>query len=193
MKSIFLILSMTFLGVYSPTESAFIVTGTVYESGGKNPIQGASIQVKGSAAKAAYTDINGKYEIKVNNEHDVLVAWAKGYKKKETVVGYPPVRPAGKRVINFYLSVDKLVLSEQEQEEKPSMPIVEVPDQSVNYDLSGKAAGVHIKRTAKPGYYQNNTPVYSQEPYLQHNTEEYAAIHENIFMTLPGNLYLRFP
>lgn len=181
MKSIFLILSITFLSVYSPTETNFMVTGTVYEYGGKNPIQGASVQVKGSAAKAVYTNIHGKYEIEVNNGNDVLVAWAKGYKKKETVVGHPPVRPAGKRIIDFYLSVDKLALSEQEQEEKPSEPLVEVPDQSVNYDLNGKAADAHIKRAARTGYYQNNTPVYSQESYLQHNTEEYAAIHENIF------------
>ena len=165
MKSTILLLMITFLSTQFYSETGIQISGTVYENTGKNPLYGVNIQVKGTALKTK-TDFNGKYSLSVPGSNSILVVSAVGFVTQEKVVGH-------NSTIDFYLSSNQqMVLNEAE-----SAPVVE---ESVVQDVRWNRAAAKVKGSMNQNlsYYQ---PQHHNEPHLIHNTEEYDAIHENIF------------
>jgi len=149
---------MTFLGSHFSSENGIQISGTVYHHDGKNPIYGANITVKGTTIQTR-TDFNGKYQVVVPGQKSVLVAEAAGFVRQEITVG-------ASTTIDFYLKADPKPAMVENQ---TAMPLKEALDQYQHDAGRNKAA---YTGQAHPGY---------TEPYLQHNTEEYQAIQENIF------------
>ncbi len=148
---------------------SFEVSGTVYFKNHQSPMSRVNISVKGTSLNTI-TDINGKYRINVTNQNAVIIASSAGFISQEVAVGQ-------KRVIDFYLIAESPIIAELADEEELKAP---PKDNSINR-TGYKNSGVPTLGMSKAEYHQGNVHVYAQEPYLQHNTEEYAAIHENIF------------
>lgn len=157
---------MAFLGSYTSQKAGIEISGTVYDKTGSYPLYGVNVAVKGTAT-ATLTDFKGNYRLTVPQQNAVLVVTAVGFIKQEVVVGQ-------RRTIDFYLEADqKLSLDEQEI----LQPISEAPDGN-RYKLGGKTRDMAYTQSAvNSSQARWNNP----EPYLQHNTEEYDAIQENIF------------
>ena len=156
---------ITFLSSYYHSETSIQVSGTVYESSGKNPLYGVNVSVKGTAIMTQ-TDFKGQYSLTVPHTNSVLAVSAVGFVKQEKVVGQ-------NRIIDFYLKADKQIV-ENEVELAPVLEESAVQD--VQWNRS--AAKVKGSTVHNPNFYQ--TQRY-HESHLQHNTEEYDAINENIF------------
>ena len=167
MKSTILILLITLLsGHYNP-ETAIQITGTVYDKAGKNPLYGVQITVKGTT-KGTQTNFNGHYSLTVPDQHAVLVVSAVGFVKQEKVVGQD-------RKIDFYL-LSSSTIAVEEEAKTPRTILAETADQDVQWHRSSaRTKGPNAQNWS---YNQVQPPA---DPYHQFNTEEYQAIHENIF------------
>jgi Ca-activated chloride channel family protein len=152
---------ITLLSGYFTSEINIRISGTVYESSGKNPLYGANIRVKGTAM-STQTDSNGRYSLVVPDPNAVLVVSAVGFRQVEKVVGQ-------KSTIDFYLDADtQVLLPEAEQEE------------SMVQDVRRISSTAKVKGSMIQGQHLYQ-PQSNYEPHVQHNTEEYNAILENIF------------
>ena len=161
MKSTILIIMITLLSGYFTSETNIRISGTVYENSEKKPLYGVNIKVKGTAT-STQTDFNGRYSLVVPDPNAVLVVTAVGFRQVEKVVGQ-------KSTIDFYLDADtQVLLPEVEQEE------------SMIQDVRWNRSTAKVKGSMVQGqhFYQ---PQSYYEPQVQHNTEEYGAIQENIF------------
>ncbi len=172
MKTLLFITLMLVTAGYTGVIDSFEVTGTVYYKSRQSPMSRVNISVKGTSL-STITDINGKYKIIIANQQAILVVSSVGFKSQEVVVGQ-------KRVIDFYLELDESLVIVEEKVEAPLI-IGPSKDKSINR-IGYKHSGVPTLGMAKAEYYQGNNQVYYQEPNLRHNTEEYATIHENIFL-----------
>ena len=74
------------------------MTGKVYDAETNEPIIGAGVMMKASNI-GTITDLDGNYEITVNDAKGILVVSAVGYESMEMVIGK-------KAVINFPLEAD---------------------------------------------------------------------------------------
>jgi Ca-activated chloride channel family protein len=152
---------ITLLSGYFTSEINIRISGTVYENSGKNPLYGANIRVKGTAT-STQTDSNGRYSLVVPDPNAVLVVSAVGFRQVEKVVGQ-------KSTIDFYLDADtQVLLPEAEQEE------------SMVQDVRRNSSTAKVKGSMVQGQHLYQPQSY-YEPQVQHNTEEYNAIQENIF------------
>lgn len=79
-------------------QNAFKVTGKVYDAETNEPIIGAGVMMKASNI-GTITDLDGNYEITVNDAKGILVVSAVGYESMEMSIGK-------KAVINFPLEAD---------------------------------------------------------------------------------------
>lgn len=79
-------------------QNTFKVTGKVYDAETKEPIIGAGVMMKASNI-GTITDLDGNYEITVNDSKGVLIVSAIGYESMEMLIGK-------KAVINFPLEAD---------------------------------------------------------------------------------------
>jgi Ca-activated chloride channel family protein len=152
---------------------SFEVSGTVYFKNHQSPMSRVNISVKGTSLNTI-TDINGKYKILITHQNAVLVASSVGFVSQEVVVGQ-------KRVIDFYLTAEENLIADEEEVKELEAPMILRPSDRKS-KLGSKSNGVNTTGMSKAQYYQGNVHVHGQEPYLQHNTEEYATIHENIFL-----------
>ncbi|GAA0188569.1 VWA domain-containing protein [Fulvivirga kasyanovii] len=135
-----------------------VITGTVTAAEDGNPLAGVNVVLKGSTT-GTITNINGYYSIKVAGTAPTLVFSMIGYATKEIKVG-------SKAEINVAMEADVRQLEEvvvinkrKAEREKKAMSYAI----SSSEDMSGAAM------------------MYEAESYPVHNTEEYDAIHENIF------------
>lgn len=172
MKQILMILSIALMSANAPKWQASEITGTVYDQAGKIPIAGVSITIKGTTL-ATVTNVNGWYKIGRPNQQSVLVASITGFVKQEITVGK-------KSVIDIFLKKDKRpMLVEQEADESLMAKPSDVRHKSWKQTLGAGVSG----RADKNSFFGNNHyPVHDQTAYPAHNTEEYATIHENIFL-----------
>ena len=154
MKSLILILFTAFFGGFTLNNSSFEITGTIYNSSGTNRLSNVSIKVKGTSIDTR-TDQNGHYRLTVPSEQSILVASSKEYLTEEILVGK-------KRVIDFYLKAKALAEAE-------------VADQASV--MSDRA----LRKASSNHHLNYAAAMVSPEHNIQHNTEEYAAIEENIF------------
>ena len=135
-----------------------VITGTVTAAEDGNPLPGVNVVLKGSTT-TTITNINGYYSIKVSGAAPTLVFSMIGYATKEVKVG-------SKTLINVAMDADVRQLSE----------VVVINKRKAEREK--KALGYAISRSED----MSAAPVmYDAETYPVHNTEEYDAIHENIF------------
>ncbi|HEX5831122.1 MAG TPA: von Willebrand factor type A domain-containing protein, partial [Gemmatimonadaceae bacterium] len=155
--------------------AAVTVTGRVADAGTGQPLAQARLQVVGTSASAV-TDGDGRYRLRVNapvGRELTLRAQRIGYQMAER-----RVRVTGDSIaVDFALSQETLQLSEvmvTGAAAAPPSPLVQ---------LHGKAAGqpVRVRGTSSLGYPELRA---AREP---GNTESYAAIEEQPFLTVAGN------
>ena len=79
-------------------QNTFKVTGKVYDAKTNEPVIGAGVMMKASNI-GTVTDLDGNYEITVNDQKGILIVSAVGYESMEMVIGK-------KAVINFPLEED---------------------------------------------------------------------------------------
>lgn len=151
MKQLIILLSF----VLALNVNAKYVNGTIYDDAGQ-VIPGVNVVIKGTTT-GVMSDVNGFYSIEVPGEKSVLVFSYIGYQTQEIEVGK-------RKLIDVTLSSDVTELQEMvvvgySKAEKRSLNF------SAADQLHGRVSGVAIMP-------------YEQE---NHNTEEYATIHENGF------------
>lgn len=95
---IFMTLLMFIIPVASFSQTTFKVTGKVYDAKTNEPVISAGVMMK-AANIGTITDLDGNYEITVNDTKGILVVSAIGYKSVEMNIGK-------KAVINFPLEPD---------------------------------------------------------------------------------------
>jgi TonB-linked SusC/RagA family outer membrane protein len=81
-----LITVMLFAAVLSLHAQNVVIKGTVYDTNGKDPLPGTTIQLKGTN-KVAMATVDGTYTIEVTGENPVLVYQLLGYETQEVAVG----------------------------------------------------------------------------------------------------------
>ncbi|MEO9872480.1 vWA domain-containing protein [Ekhidna sp.] len=148
-------LIIIFLILLAFNVNAKYVNGTVYEDGGQT-LAGVNVVIKGTTT-GVITDINGFYSIEVPNERSVLVFSYIGFESQETRVGK-------RKIIDVALVSSEMELQEIVVEDAVSRPM-----------LLRSKVGRAEKKT------MSYSPAYFQEQGINHNTEEYATIHENGF------------
>lgn len=134
------------------------ITGTVTSAEDGSTLPGINVTLKGTATGTA-TDAKGKYSIQVPSGSSTLIFSFIGLQTKEVKIGTS-------NVINVSMMADKTELQEV-------VVTGYATKRSLRKDKSamGVAAEAYQPMTAPQDYYQ--------QP--QYNTEEYDAIHENIF------------
>lgn len=95
---IFIALLVFVMPVSLYAQNAFKVTGRVYDAQTKEPIIGAGVMMKASNI-GTITDLDGNYEMTVNDAKGILVVSAIGYKSVEMLI-------SKRGVINFPLETD---------------------------------------------------------------------------------------
>jgi outer membrane receptor protein involved in Fe transport len=127
------------------------ITGVV--SDGKDPVIGASVQVKGTTI-GAVTDVNGRYILSVPNDATTIVVKGVGLKTQELSI-------AGLSEINVKMVQDNVNLGEMvvtafgiererktlgySQQKVSGEEIRRSGDQNMIQGLAGKAAGVYVQ------------------------------------------------
>ncbi len=139
--------------------NAKFVNGTVYDEAGL-PLSGVNVMIKGQKSGVS-TDVNGFYSIEVPSDKSILVFSTSGFETVEIKVG-------NSKLIDVTLALSKEVLIELAEEEDVSEMITSRPM------LVGQMSKKAVNRSL-------SSPAYFHDPGVYHNTEEYAAIHENGF------------
>ncbi|MEJ6981120.1 von Willebrand factor type A domain-containing protein [Pedobacter sp. P351] len=130
------------------------ITGIVTDAKDKQPLIGATVNVKNSTISTA-TNSNGKYSIKLTVDNAVLVFSYIGYKSKEVKIGKDTI-------INVSLNPSNSTLEEA----------VVIGYGTEKKDLTGSVAGVMNQSSAK---------LYIRGGAADFNTESYNGINENRF------------
>ena len=160
-KNLMALFMLLFLCSWSAEPSAPIkVSGIVKSAADGNPLPGVAVSVKGSR-QGVTTNFDGKFELEVPSEKSVLVFSFVGFVNQEEKVGQ-------KRFFEVSLAEDVRALQEVVvMGGKPNRKIrIRGMSRSVTEDLS--------------------IDLESKEA-VRHNTEEYATIHENIFLEAVKN------
>lgn len=159
MKKIALLISCILLvGTLAQSQERNI-TGKVTSVEDGLSLPGVNVVVKGTT-NGVITGLKGEYSIKAPNQNSILVFSFIGYTTEEIKIGQ-------RTIIDVSLSSDVKQLSE-----------VVVPSLlKRKFRKSEKSMAMGIAYDA----------AYEQEYYSVHNTEEYDAIHENIFLETTNN------
>ena len=165
MKSLLLVLLVTFISTHIPSKDTFEVKGNVYHFNDNRPISGVKISVKGTTLET-YTDAKGSYQLSIQNNKSILTATASGFEKQEIPV-------AGRLRLDFYLKpVIPSTVSENE---------VEI-DLAIEDRVNSKGRSKYLPAEARKAQSYHGSPyTLLSDAYFPHNTEEYAFIEENIF------------
>jgi Ca-activated chloride channel family protein len=127
-----------------------------------------NITVKGTTI-ATQTDFNGHYSLDVPDQNAVLVVRAVGFVKQEKLVG------GQKTNIDFYMVIESPKTAEKEAGVSVTVTEETVIEDVQFYETPAKARGSMVQNLNYSHAKRHS------EPYLQHNTEEYQGIQENIF------------
>lgn len=143
------------------------VTGTVTSAEDGNPLPGVNVLAKGTA-NGTVTNINGYYTIRVSQGSTLIFSMI-GYASEEIKVGK-------KQVVNVVMTADasaleeEVVLTGQSKTRKKHRSEAKVAEEAADMAHGMGYSSTH----GMPG-------VAQPEYYVEHNTEEYDAINENIF------------
>ena len=152
---------MLMLGVAFTSHFAFAqgrkVSGRVTDSGDGTGVPGASVLIKGTTTGVA-TDANGNFSMDVSSNATLVVSFV-GYKTQEVIVG-------NQNVVNIALQTDAQALSEivvtgyQQLRKKDitgavtvvnAEELASVKSSSFIQNLAGRAAGLTVSTSGKPG------------------------------------------
>lgn len=161
MKNVLVLMMIALMG-WAPKHALF-VTGSVYDETG-NTLPGVNVVLKGTT-NGVTTDINGFYSISVPSEKSVLVFSTVGMATQELKVGT-------RKVIDVTMSAAETELQEI------------VVTGAVVRSRSRSAKQAPAAYDMSSGY---GMPVMESDYYPQHNTENYATIHENGFKRVKDN------
>ena len=159
-RAVFLLLIGIFSMAHNPYRPDRVVTGKVKDAENGKALPGVSIVLK-STTRGVVTDHSGSYSIRVPQSGGILVFRMIGYKTKAVKVG-------DRSLINVRMELDMVELEE-----------VVVMDKAVDKRVQMSHA---IRMRSNGGIHQ---PL--PEAPIRHNTEEYATIHENIFLQASRN------
>ena len=165
MKSLLIVLVVTFMSAQIPSHGTFEVEGIVYHVKDNRPISGVKISIKGTELET-YTDSQGSYRLSVHNDKSILIATMIGFENKETPI-------AGRKRIDFYLT-PIIPSAASENEVNPSIAL----EDRVEFKGSSK---YEYTKTMRAKTYQGSPHSQISDQYSVYNTEEYAFIEENIF------------
>ena len=142
------------------------ISGTVTSADDGSPVPGVNVIEKGTN-NGIITNIDGYYEISVANRRSILVFSFIGLVTEEIKVGK-------NNVIDVSMETDIKQLCEV---------VVTAKGAYQEQSLNGSVAGIRIRGKAS----QQNSGVYGYQSFdqipPQFNTEGYATIHENEFLT----------
>ncbi len=141
---------------------AKFVNGTVYDENG-NGIARVNVLIDGTA-NSVVTDINGFYSIEVPDEKSTLVFSLPGFVTKRIKVGK-------KKVIDVTLKYEPIEYAEEDALNE----IVSMPAKTENKKSFYKRSNGAVSRSIL------GSGGMMHDRALNHNTEEYATIHENGF------------
>lgn len=147
-------LSIILLTLFAFQGNAQYVNGTVYDEGG-SVLPGVNVVLKGTT-NGTTTDINGFYSIRTRSDKAILIFSYVGFETQE-------VKVKGRKLIDVIMT--------------GSTELQEVVVTGAVHRRSKQALGYSI---AQSNMMQFSPMVYQDKGY-DHNTEEYAAIHENGF------------
>ena len=163
MKQIYLLLVlMTFASAHVFSQK-MDVTGTVLSSDDNSPLPSATIYEKGTA-NTTITDVNGAYNISVENSQAVLVFSFVGYLEQEFTVGEknainvslnPNVRDLDQAIVMGYGNQKRSKISGSVST-LDSKEITSIPILRTEQALQGRSAGVQVTQTSgQPGSAQS--------------------------------------
>ena len=138
-----------------------MITGTVISVDDKNPIPGVSVNLRGTTI-GTVSNIDGKYTIYVPQEGGTLVYSYIGFIAVEKKIGTA-------NVINVRMESESVELEE--------VIVTGLPSKMF---LNRKSKSVRSESMSQGAYAMDQTRI-QYEPNVQHNTEEYDGINENIF------------
>jgi len=161
------VLALTALLAFDLPET-ITVKGTVYSAEDNAPLPGVNVVEKGTS-NGTVTDSYGKYEVTVSPEATLTFS-SIGFTTKK-------IKVKGRELIDVYLNADAAELNEvvvigYGEAEQKSNPHSRA---KLKKDMAAGAA----YESADIAFY--SSPVQAPMDAIQHNTEEYATIHENIF------------
>ncbi|MEP5611345.1 MAG: von Willebrand factor type A domain-containing protein [Cyclobacteriaceae bacterium] len=159
MKKLLIILSMILVSKVD----ANYVNGTVYDENGQS-IARVNVLIK-ETSNTVVTDINGFYSIEVSDEKSVLVFSQPGFVTQKVKVG-------NRKVIDVTLKFDVVEYAEEDALSEIAISPAQVRKES-NKSYTRSSGTLSNKFLGTGGV------AYDQA--LNHNTEEYATIHENGF------------
>ncbi len=162
MKKLLIILSIILV---SKVDAKF-VNGTVYDENG-NGIALVNVTIEGTS-NAVVTDINGFYSIEVPNERSRLVFSLTGFVTKKIKVGK-------QKVIDVTLKYRTIELADEEDGSGEVEVLFSAPAKMEK----NKSYYKHSRGAVSRSMLGSGGMMYDQT--LNHNTEEYATIHENGF------------
>lgn len=145
---------------------AKFVNGTVYDENG-NGIALVNVTIEGTS-NAVVTDINGFYSIEVPNERSRLVFSLTGFVTKKIKVGK-------QKVIDVTLKYRTIELADEEDGSGEVEVLFSAPAKMEK----NKSYYKHSRGAVSRSMLGSGGMMYDQT--LNHNTEEYATIHENGF------------
>jgi TonB-linked SusC/RagA family outer membrane protein len=150
---------MTRANTYTPAQNDITVSGTVRATETNEPLEGVTIQIKGTA-RGTVTDAQGKYELQVPDGATTLIFSYTGYERLEIEIN-------GRTTIDITLGEDDLALDEvvvvgygslrKSQSTGAISSISEeeigrLPVTNAQQALQGRAAGVDVVATgSRPG------------------------------------------
>lgn len=145
----------------SNTRPAFVVEGRIISADTGIPVPGVKIQLKGTS-NSEVSDTNGEFNIQVPDEGGTLVFTAFGFSTKK-------------------IKVSKSLWLEVKLRTEIKEPLVyeeaEYDFQPIDAKRSKAHPGMGAAAYSTGGHYNDG------ENYQNWNTEEYATIHENIFLS----------
>jgi Ca-activated chloride channel homolog len=176
MKAIISILTVLFFSAFStaPTQS-HLISGTVSDETGI-PMAGVSVIEKGSS-NGTVTDLNGAFQIQVNDEAKYLVFSFIGYETEEVKIARS--NRINVQMIPSQAELEEIVVTGYGRIQKHREA------KSAHDQMLTSHVGVQSTTYTNSAYYQ---PAYAPEPgYIQHNTEGYTSIDENGFKDVLHN------
>lgn len=160
MQNLLTLLLILLLSSWSnPQSNPIKVSGTVTDRTDGSPLPGVSVSLKGNS-QGTLTDYQGKFEIEVLSENDILRFSYVGFVQQEVKVG---------KKREFHIQLEEDIKSLQE---------VVVTGRQVRKQKTMTGA-ISLAEDADISF---SGAAYEMSYPAQHNTDEYATIHENIFL-----------
>ncbi|MBN2806338.1 MAG: TonB-dependent receptor [Prolixibacteraceae bacterium] len=151
-----IILIMLYLSVSAYAQ--LTITGIVTDANDNSPLVGVTVVIKGSTI-GTVTNLDGAYQIRANNNNDVLVFSYIGYTSTEVPIG-------NENVINVVLKANAIDIDDvvvigygtvQKEDLTGSVAVVSAKDltrtpaATFTQALQGRASGVMVSNTGSPG------------------------------------------